>query len=293
MAFIRLYKDTDFDACAQIVRRPSSPGFGDDIPAVVFIIHPPMDAFQQTKETTIVVIEKRLTDNPIQCIATLPPTLASSPAAAKLSPYLWTHPYTFLSPSTCHVLDDGTGTAVGYCIGCPDVHAFVADYERYIKAILSRDVEAPAFDTREPWMVPVDTKNKPISTGGDGPPQDSPGGDNATAMQMNPRALAQNAYRADWMLLEGILGAVAKRWRATMHIDLLPAWQGQGWGRQLIERFVASVVSSGQDYGQGEHIGVAGENSKVVPFYEKVGFRVVEGGEREGNIIMVRDIGKF
>ncbi|KAI0811856.1 hypothetical protein GGR55DRAFT_678076 [Xylaria sp. FL0064] len=246
MAFIRLYKDSDFDACAQI------------------------------------------------CIATLPPTLASSPAAAKLSPYLWTHPYTFLSPSTCHMLDDGTGTAVGYCIGCPDVHAFVADYERYVKAILSRDVEAPAFHAREPWIVP---NNKTISTDGDGPPKDSPSvqpdsvGENATAMQINPRALAQNAYRADWMLLEA-MRAVAMRWRATMHIDLLPAWQGQGWGRQLIERFVASVVSSGQDYGQGEHIGVAGENSKVVPFYEKVGFRVVEGGEREGNIIMVRDIAK-
>ncbi|KAI0430544.1 hypothetical protein F5Y09DRAFT_227158 [Xylaria sp. FL1042] len=251
MAFIRLYKDSDFDACANI------------------------------------------------CIATLPPTLASSPAAAKLSPYLWTHPYTFLSPSTCHVLDDGAGTAVGYCIGCPDVHAFVADYERYVKAILSRDVEAPGLKVREPWVEPILTNNnnKIISTDGGGLSQDNPAAQpsssgDATAVQINPRALAQNAYRADWMILEG-MGTVTMRWRATMHIDLLPAWQGQGWGRQLIECFVASVVSSGQDYGQGEHIGVAGENSKVVPFYEKVGFRVIEGGEREGNIIMVRDIEKF
>lgn len=64
------------------------------------------------------------------------------------------------------------------------------------------------------------------------------------------------------------------------------------WGRQLIDRFVASVQASGQDYGEGEHIGVAGENSKVVPFYERVGFRVIEGGEREGNIWMVREIEK-
>jgi len=77
-----------------------------------------------------------------------------------------------------------------------------------------------------------------------------------------------------------------------MHIDLLPEWQRGGWGRRLIEKFVASVQASGQDYGEGEHIGVAGENSKVVPFYEKVGFRVVEGGENEGNIWMVRDIEK-
>ena len=42
----------------------------------------------------------------------------------------------------------------------------------------------------------------------------------------------------------------------------------------------------------GKLIGVAGENSKVVPFYERVGFRVIDGGEIEGNIWMVRDIGK-
>ncbi|TGJ80080.1 hypothetical protein E0Z10_g8682 [Xylaria hypoxylon] len=228
MAFIRLYKDSDFGACAHI------------------------------------------------CIATLPPSLASSPAAAKLSPYLWTHPYTFLSPSTCYVLDDGTGTAVGYCIGCPDVHTFVAYYSRYIASILSRDVEAPGFGVREPWIIPT---NDSTSTGTDNP----------SSGQVNPLALAQNAYRADWMLLEN-KSAVTTRWRATMHIDLLPVWQGHGWGRQLIDRFVASVQSSGQDYGEGEHIGVASENSKVVPFYERVGFRVVEGGEREGNIWMVRDI---
>ncbi|KAI0103038.1 hypothetical protein GGR51DRAFT_260710 [Nemania sp. FL0031] len=222
MAFIRLYKDSDFDACAHI------------------------------------------------CIATLPPTLAASPAAAKLSPYLWTHPYTFLSPSTCHVLDDGTGKAVGYCIGCPDIHAFVASYPHYVTSILSRDIPAPSFSAREPWII---------------------SSEDSSTETVNALALAQNAYRADWMLLEN-KAAVTARWRATMHIDLLPAWQRGGWGRALIERFVASVRGSGADYGEGEHIGVAGENSKVVPFYEKVGFRVTEGGECEGNIWMVRDIEK-
>ncbi|KAI1291343.1 hypothetical protein F5Y03DRAFT_376945 [Xylaria venustula] len=215
------------------------------------------------------------------CIATLPPTLAASPAAAKLSPYLWTHPYTFLSPATCFVLDDGTGTAVGYCIGCPDVYAFVADYERYITTILSRDVEAPDLGVREPWLLKATSSSTSSEqTSGD------------ESVKINPRALAQNAYRADWMLLEG-REAVTSRWRATMHIDLLSAWQGLGWGRKLIERFVDSVKGSGQDYGEGEHIGIAGENSRVVPFYERVGFRVlIGGGDQEGNIVMVRDIEK-
>ncbi|KAI0453715.1 hypothetical protein F5B21DRAFT_271041 [Xylaria acuta] len=241
MAFIRPYKDSDFDACAHI------------------------------------------------CIETLPPTLAASPAAAKLlSPYLWTHPYTFLSPTTCHVLDDGNGEVVGYCIGCPDVYAFAAEYPRYITSILSQAIAEPDFSIREPWIV---TTNPSTSAESQQQQQQQQQQQGLPGEIANPLALAQNAYRADWMLLEG-KEAVTARWRATMHIDLLPAWQGRGWGRQLIDRFVTSVQSSGQDYGQGEHIGVAGENSKVVPFYERVGFRVIEGGEREGNIWMVRDIEK-
>jgi ribosomal protein S18 acetylase RimI-like enzyme len=160
-------------------------------------------------------------------------------------------------------------------------------------------VEAPPqFAVHEPWLVPRDVVTTFIN---EQEQQDtnsnvetscsSENGTTATEMMANPLALAQNAYRADWMLLEN-KEAVTTRWHATMHIDLLPLWQGRGWGRQLIDQFVASVQSSGIDYGEGEHIGVAGENSKVVPFYEKVGFRVVEGGEREGNIWMARDIQK-
>ncbi|KAI0469151.1 hypothetical protein F4859DRAFT_523371 [Xylaria cf. heliscus] len=245
MAFIRLYKDSDFDACAQI------------------------------------------------CVATLPPTLAASPAAAKASPYIWTHPFTFLSPSTCHVLDDGTGKAVGYCIGCPDVHAFTADYARYTTSLLSKAIPEPDFSIRAPWLVRrivAREAQQQQQQQQQHQQHDIPAGNDDDEI-VNPLALTQNAYRADWMLLEG-KGAVTGRWRATMHIDLLPPWQGRGWGRQLIDRFVASVQSSGQDYGEGEHIGVAGENSKVVPFYERVGFHVIEGGEREGNIWMVRDIEK-
>jgi ribosomal protein S18 acetylase RimI-like enzyme len=58
----------------------------------------------------------------------------------------------------------------------------------------------------------------------------------------------------------------------------------------MIERFVEGVKGSGLDYGKGIQLGVAGENTKVVPFYEKVGFRVYPGGEKEGNVWMVRDL---
>ncbi|RYP21570.1 hypothetical protein DL765_002206 [Monosporascus sp. GIB2] len=234
MAFIRPYKETDFDACAQI------------------------------------------------CIATLPPSLAGSPEAARLSPYVWTHPYTCLSPSTCHGLDDGAGNAVGYCIGCPDVHALAEAHPRYVAGVLGGAVAAPAqTETREPWLLPP--------APGDGPE----GREGKKEKTVNPAALAQLAYRADWLLLDGdaARAELMRRWRATMHIDLLEPWQGRGWGRRLIEAFVRSVRESGADYGEGEHIGVAGENRKVVAFYERMGFRVVsdDGGD-EGTIVLVKDI---
>ncbi|KAI0203607.1 hypothetical protein F4808DRAFT_417265 [Astrocystis sublimbata] len=239
MAFIRPYRETDFDACGHI------------------------------------------------CIETVPPTLAASPAAAKLAPYIWTHPYTFVSPSTCHILDDGTGNAVGYCIGCPDVHAFAAAYPKYIASILSAAVPQPDFSTRAPWTTTITTTTNKEEANADSKPD----GVEVEIEATNPLALAQNAYRPDWVLFEGQgKEALTARWRATMHIDLLPEWQGRGWGRQLIDRFVASVQSSGQDYGDGEHIGIAGENKKVVAFYERVGFRIIQGGEGEGDITMVRDI---
>ncbi|KAK7995639.1 hypothetical protein PG990_014412 [Apiospora arundinis] len=91
-------------------------------------------------------------------------------------------------------------------------------------------------------------------------------------------------------------------WRATMHIDLLPEYQRQGWGRHLIESFVRSVQASGADYGRGAWIGIAPDNAQVVSFYEKVGFRLAtppaavtsaedgSGGGGEEGINMVIDI---
>lgn len=211
------------------------------------------------------------------CCATLPPSLASKPIAVKLSPYLWTHQYTHLSPRTCHILDDGSGKAVGYCIGCPDVFAFAANYAKYVDHVLSRDVARPDnLETREPWMILDDS-----TAGGQ--------------MVVNPVAMAQTAYNPTWLLLEG-QDHLTSRWRATMHIDMLEPYQDKGWGRKLIEQFVASVQASGADYGEGVHIGIARENDKVIKFYERVSFRLMPDGTTksgdEGSITMVRDIEK-
>ena len=184
--------------------------------------------------------------------------------------------------------DDSLVSLSRYVIGCPDVFAFADAYPRYIEEVLGRgagrtDVPAPEqLNAQAPWFVPgteaVDPRpGQPLGV-------------------VNEEALAQLAYSPRWLLLEGVEGRaeMVARYRATMHIDLLRPFQGLGWGRRMIEVFAESVreaVRTGKgDAGSGIAIGVAGENDTVVPFYERVGFRVYEGGEREGNVWMVRDL---
>lgn len=211
-----------------------------------------------------------------KCRATLPPSLSASEPATRLAPYIWTHQYTLLSPSTCFVVDDGAGRAVGYCIGCPDIPAFCAAYPRYVTEVLegrgaaNGDIRLrPAgedLQTRAPWI------------------------DRDTG-RVSELALSQLAFSARWLLVDGHEDLLEEGYRGTLHIDLVDEFQGQGWGRKLLEALVGSMkdVEGEGEKSRGIWLGVGGENDKVVPFYEKLGFRVKEREIKTSTIIMVRD----
>lgn len=57
---------------------------------------------------------------------------------------------------------------------------------------------------------------------------------------------------------------------AHLHIDILPAGQGQGWGRRLIETFLNRLRALEVP---GVHLGVGHGNNRAIGFYERVGFR--------------------
>ncbi|OAQ73604.1 Acyl-CoA N-acyltransferase [Pochonia chlamydosporia 170] len=203
------------------------------------------------------------------CRETLPENVSTSEPLRRWAPYIWTHQYTHLSPSTCFVLDDGTGKAVGYCIGCPDIYAFQARYDDYVREVLEPAGELPRADTYKmerklPWVVDGEFKED---------------------------ALAQTAWSGHWLLVDGNEDLLADGYRATMHVDLLDGWQGKGWGRKLVDLFVESVRKTDSEFGEskGIWIGVGASNAKVVPFYEKLGFRVKKREVRSSNITMVRD----
>ncbi|MFL6111891.1 MAG: GNAT family N-acetyltransferase [Catenulispora sp.] len=53
---------------------------------------------------------------------------------------------------------------------------------------------------------------------------------------------------------------------AHPHIDILPPYQGHGYGRRLIERFAEAVDAS------GVHLGMSTMNVRARAFYDRLGF---------------------
>lgn len=168
---------------------------------------------------------------------------------------------------------------MGYCIGCPDTVAFCAGYDAYVTSVLEASPEVgPRPDnmtSKEPWTT---------KTGDDGGKE-----------TINETCLLQTAYSARWLLQEGNEDVTRAGFMATMHIDLLPAWQGKGWGRVLLESLVQSLRQSREegrgDCGRGVWLGVSADNKGAIRFYEKMQFRVLEreGAEKKG-VCMVREI---
>jgi ribosomal protein S18 acetylase RimI-like enzyme len=65
---------------------------------------------------------------------------------------------------------------------------------------------------------------------------------------------------------------------AHLHIDLLPVGQGQGWGRAIMQTFLARLRELRVP---GVHLGVGGRNTGAIAFYERMGFQALvrsEGG---------------
>ncbi|KAH8729725.1 hypothetical protein BGZ61DRAFT_586247 [Ilyonectria robusta] len=151
------------------------------------------------------------------CWFTLPPSPKSSTDTWRLALYPWTHQHTHLFPSTCFVLDDGSGTEAGYCIDCPSVDALIAAYALHVTAVLDASPEVhPRSDPLkppEPW------------TSAEG--------------SVNAASLAQLAYDPH-QLAPVAHTDVPPRFRTTLHIDLLEPWQAKGWGGKLLERLVGA-----------------------------------------------------
>lgn len=124
---------------------------------------------------------------------------------------------------------DDGGRAVGYVIGTPDTAAFARAY-------------------RERW-IPRLADRYPV-------PPDPP-------VTPDDEMLALHYYP------ERLLWPGLPQYPAHLHIDLLPAFQGNGHGRALMDTFCAAMADAGT---AGVHVSVVRENVRAFGFYDRLGF---------------------
>ena len=176
-------------------------------------------------------------------------TVLAGQAPPRQLPFAWlpgclyVEPYLHAVQAWVWVLEDAAGV-VGYAAGAADSAAFYA----WLNA---------------QWLPPRrregdNTVHSPAQSPGDA------AGALATAA-LHARLMAR--LNSDWQVPSGL-----QAFPAHLHINLLPRAQGQGAGRRLIHRMLASLAQAGA---RGVHWGVDPANVAATGFYRKLGFTVV------------------
>ncbi|KAF9733034.1 hypothetical protein PMIN06_005415 [Paraphaeosphaeria minitans] len=170
--------------------------------------------------------------------------------ALTIGSYLWYKAYGHLTPSTCFVLDNGSGRAVGYIIGTPDTAAFAKRW---------REKFTPVVD---PKLVP------PPGTQTD---------DQAMETEL-VKGLREEVHAGRCSMLQSH-AQLLSTYPAHLHINILPQFTGQGWGVKLISAFLSKIKELGAC---GVHLGMVATNDGARRFYERLGFescgKVLDGG---------------
>lgn len=76
---------------------------------------------------------------------------------------------------------------------------------------------------------------------------------------------------------------VVDEYPSHLHVDLLPAAQGQGAGRRLIDALLESLAAEGSP---GVHLGVDRGNERAKGFYEAIGFTMLSSTDHGSTFAM-------
>lgn len=171
--------------------------------------------------------------------------------ARTVGSYLWYRAYVSLTPSTCFVLDDGNGRAVGYCIGTADTSQFAERWrDEFASSVDRQQVPEPDLQTEDSLMEKEDVKG-----------------------------FRHAVHHAECSTLQAWPEELEK-YPAHMHIDILPEFQRKGWGSILINRLFDAVKREGAP---GIHLDMVRWNTTGRRFYEKLDFKpcslVLDNGE--------------
>jgi ribosomal protein S18 acetylase RimI-like enzyme len=131
---------------------------------------------------------------------------------------------------------DDGGRAVGYVLG-------TSDTERYVR------------DFREKWLPAVAARH-PLPGGEPGTPDAV-----MTHFLHNPELMI-HPHLADYP--------------AHLHIDLLPEYQGHGYGRALLTKLFAALAEAGAER---VHLVMVTANTGARAFYDRMGFHEIKAPE--------------
>jgi ribosomal protein S18 acetylase RimI-like enzyme len=155
----------------------------------------------------------------------------------RLPGHVWAGPYVAHEPEHGFVVVDDADVPIGYILGASDSRAFEALLER---------AWWPALRDRYAPDVP-----------------------RASAAERIAVHLIHHPPTAD--------PSVVEAYPSHLHIDLLPAAQGHGDGRRLIDRLLESLSAAGSP---GVHLGVSSRNEHAIGFYRAVGFTELHRDDR-------------
>jgi GNAT superfamily N-acetyltransferase len=157
-----------------------------------------------------------------------------------------------LHPDYGFVLDSGDGAAIGYILGAPDSKEFLSRYHsEYIPTLDQVNLPKPNLHVPAQWV-----------------------GDDL------PTALLQLLYAPDKSILHAEFPQLLEQYPAHLHIDVLPEYQRQGYGRKLMREYLRKLRDENI---KGVHLVMAGDNFGAETFYRKLGFgrfpMILDGGE--------------
>jgi ribosomal protein S18 acetylase RimI-like enzyme len=175
----------------------------------------------------------------LKFFATIEPTLDWEPVRT-IGSYLWYRSYVFLTPTTCFVLDDGEGRAVGYCIGTSNTSRFAESWRtKFTSSVPLKEIPRSGVRTDDPGMEEEES-----------------------------RSFRHAFHSAECSSLQAWPQEL-DRYPAHMHIDILEQHQRKGWGSKLINAFFDAVKRDGAS---GVHLDMVRWNTIGMKFYKKVGF---------------------
>jgi ribosomal protein S18 acetylase RimI-like enzyme len=163
-----------------------------------------------------------------------------------LMPEVFALPYVEYAPELAFVVDDGHGGVLGYIIGVADTRAFVDWWKREW---------TPGFRARHP----------------------SPGAPTGRNPAFAEEQLLEAGTHPERMLIAEVDG-----YPAHLHIDLMPALQGQGFGRRLIDTLRGALADRGV---AAVHLGMDAANTDARAFYDRLGFHELPSSRPESPLL--------